>query len=69
RDAIALLSEARTTDAALLTTEKDAARLKGQSGALAELLSASSVLRIQLRIAAEDRETLRALLTETLGHR
>jgi len=69
RDAIALLSEARTTDAALLTTEKDAARLKGQSGALAELLSASSVLRIQLRIAAEDRVTLRALLTETLGHR
>ncbi|WP_072391382.1 tetraacyldisaccharide 4'-kinase [Hyphomicrobium sp. CS1GBMeth3] len=56
-EATRLLSEAVATDAELVTTEKDLARLAGTSGASAELARRSRVLPI--RVHFEERDFLR----------
>ncbi|WKW49681.1 tetraacyldisaccharide 4'-kinase [Rhodomicrobium lacus] len=57
-DARALLLRSRELGARLLTTEKDRARLKGGSGAVAELRDAAAVLPIDVRFRAEDQAAL-----------
>lgn len=66
RDARALLSEAETTGAVLLTTEKDYVRLSGAEGVLGELAHASRTLPIRLVFDARNRERLRALIEGAL---
>jgi tetraacyldisaccharide 4'-kinase len=57
-----LLALADRRSAALVSTEKDTARLKGAAGPLAALAAATRVLPIALRFAAPDAERLAALL-------
>jgi tetraacyldisaccharide 4'-kinase len=62
-DARALLAEARTLGADLIATAKDLARLKGTSGARAELLARARALPIAVEFAGNDESLLmKALL-------
>ena len=61
-DARRLLALARRHSARLITTEKDAARLLGTAGSLAELAGASHLLQVALQPIAPDDERLLALI-------
>ena len=65
-DARRLLALARRHSARLVTTEKDAARLLGTAGSLAELAHASHMLHVALQPIAPDDERLLALIDATL---
>ncbi len=62
-----LLGEARALKAALITTEKDAARLQGKLGALGALSQAAAALPIAAEFEPEDEAALSALLLKALG--
>lgn len=66
-DARLLLGEAKAMKAALITTEKDAARLKGGRGALAELFQAAAVLPVAACFQEEDEAALVRLLMAATG--
>jgi tetraacyldisaccharide 4'-kinase len=57
-DARALLAEAKALKAGLITTAKDLARLKGASGALAELHASARALPITIEFSGDDEATL-----------
>ena len=57
-DARALLAEAKTLKAGLITTAKDLARLKGASGVLAELRGAACALPIAIEFSGDDEASL-----------
>jgi tetraacyldisaccharide 4'-kinase len=61
-DARRLLGLAERRTAALVSTEKDMARLKGTGGALAELAAATRPVPIELRFADADAARLNALV-------
>jgi tetraacyldisaccharide 4'-kinase len=61
-DAEGLLALARRHGAALVSTEKDMARLKGAAGACAALASATQALPIALRFEEPDAERLARLI-------
>ena len=63
-DARALLAEAKALNAGLITTAKDLARLKGASGALAELHAAALALPIGIEFLGDGEA---ALLQAILG--
>jgi tetraacyldisaccharide 4'-kinase len=65
-DARRLLALARQRGAALVTTAKDAARLRGERGALAELARASRTLNVRLAPIGSDGERLAALIDAAL---
>jgi tetraacyldisaccharide 4'-kinase len=65
-DARRLLALARRRDAALVTTAKDATRLRGERGALAELARASRTLNVRLAPIGSDGERLAALIDAAL---
>jgi tetraacyldisaccharide 4'-kinase len=65
-DARRLLALARRHSARLVTTEKDAARLLGTAGSLAELARTSHLLHVALQPIAPDDERLLALIDATL---
>jgi tetraacyldisaccharide 4'-kinase len=65
-DARRLLNLAERSTATLVSTEKDMARLKGATGALAELAAATQVVPIELRFAEADAERLAALISNSL---
>jgi tetraacyldisaccharide 4'-kinase len=68
-DAARLLAEAERTGAELVTTEKDLARLAGQSGALATLAARSRTLPIAVTFEDRDLVRLDALLDGVLKGR
>jgi len=68
-DAIHLLELARPHGAALVTTEKDRARLVGGEGPLAELYRAVRALPIRLALDARDEGRLVALIEGAIGRR
>jgi tetraacyldisaccharide 4'-kinase len=68
-DARWLRELARRHSARLVTTEKDAARLRGEEGALAELAAASKVLRVKLELIEPDGERMLSLLEAALAAR
>ncbi len=57
-DARALLAEAKALQAGLITTTKDLARLKGTSGALAELRASARALPIAIEFCGDDEAAL-----------
>ena len=57
-----LLDLAAASDAQLVTTEKDLARLKGRSGACGRLARTTRVLGIQLTMESRDLARLEALV-------
>jgi tetraacyldisaccharide 4'-kinase len=61
-----LLALARRHSAILISTAKDLARLKGATGALAQLAVSTRVLPIRLQFAAPDGERLDTLIASTL---
>jgi tetraacyldisaccharide 4'-kinase len=61
-DARRLLALAQHHGATLVSTAKDMARLKGASGALANLSAATRMLPIRLQFAAQDAERLAELI-------
>jgi tetraacyldisaccharide 4'-kinase len=65
-DARRLLNLAERSTATLVSTEKDMARLKGATGALAELAAATQVVPIELRFSEADAERLAALIRNSL---
>jgi len=68
RDAHALLAAARSHDAMLLTTEKDAQRLVGRhKGPLGELASLITILRIRAALEAESAKRLDGLLQSVIA--
>ncbi|MFZ1108914.1 MAG: tetraacyldisaccharide 4'-kinase [Rhodomicrobium sp.] len=62
-----LLGEAKALKAALITTEKDAARLKGKPGALGELYRYAAALPIAAQFFEEDEAELSRLLLKAIG--
>jgi tetraacyldisaccharide 4'-kinase len=69
-DAGRLLALAQRLRVALVSTEKDLARLKGVTGVLAELAAATRVLQVRLSFADADAERLTAMIDSALkGHR
>jgi tetraacyldisaccharide 4'-kinase len=62
-----LLSEAKNLKAALITTEKDSARLKGKPGALGELHLYAAALPIAVEFLEEGEAELRRLLLKAIG--
>ncbi len=66
-DARLLLGEAKALKAALITTEKDAARLKGGRGALDELFRAAAVVPIAAQFQEEDEAALLRLILKAMG--
>jgi tetraacyldisaccharide 4'-kinase len=66
-DARLLLGEAKSLKAALITTEKDAARLQGMPGALGALRQESAVLPIVAQFDPEAETALTAMLLKALG--
>ncbi|MGQ0457839.1 MAG: tetraacyldisaccharide 4'-kinase [Hyphomicrobium sp.] len=66
REAEELLAQAQERSAVLVTTEKDAARLVGRSGAVADLAAHCEVLRIRMAFASGDKAKLASLLTLAL---
>ena len=65
-DARRLLETAQRHAAALVTTCKDAVRLRGAQGVLGELARSSRALRIRLALADADAERLQSLLATAL---
>ena len=65
-DADRLLGLGRRHRAILVSTEKDLARLKGATGALAELAGATRALPVKLHFAEPDAERLTALIDSAL---
>jgi tetraacyldisaccharide 4'-kinase len=65
-DAAALLAEAWSSGAQLVTTEKDMARLGGATGKCAELLAVSRALPIRLKLEERDLMRLKSLIDATL---
>ena len=65
-DARRLLGLAERNTAALVSTEKDMARLMGATGALAELAGATRAVPIKLRFAEADADRLAALIRNSL---
>jgi tetraacyldisaccharide 4'-kinase len=61
-DARRLLEMAKRHGAILVTTCKDAARVKGADGAVGELARSSRALRVRLALDGPDAERLRSLL-------
>jgi tetraacyldisaccharide 4'-kinase len=61
-----LLAAARSSSATLVTTEKDAARLRGESGTLAELLRQSRPVPVHLQFSAQEAERLAGLVDAAL---
>ena len=57
-DARALLAEAKALKAGLISTTKDLARLKGASGALAELHASARALPITIEFSGDDEASL-----------
>jgi tetraacyldisaccharide 4'-kinase len=68
-DARRLLALAERRSAALVSTEKDLARLTGVAGSLAALAAATRVLPIALHFTALDAERLAALIRSTVEER
>jgi tetraacyldisaccharide 4'-kinase len=68
-DAECLLALARGNRAALVTTQKDMARLAGSDGVLAELAGASRPLPIRVTLGEADAERLSALIASALQGR
>ena len=68
-DAQRLLALSKAKGAALLTTEKDHARLAGQRGVLAELRTVSRTLPIRLRLDADSAAVLDNLIAIRLSPR
>jgi tetraacyldisaccharide 4'-kinase len=68
-DAHELLGLAARHRAALVSTAKDMARLKGTTGPLAELAAATRVLNIALRLAEPDASRLEALVGRAIQAR
>jgi tetraacyldisaccharide 4'-kinase len=66
-DAAQLLALARQHNAALVTTEKDKARMLQATGALADLDRATSTLSILMQVTPRDQLRLEALLAGTLA--
>lgn len=66
RDAAALLDESWRTEAILVTTEKDLARLAGHGGKRAELAARSRVVPIRVRFDKSDGLRLKSLIEGTL---
>jgi tetraacyldisaccharide 4'-kinase len=66
-EAKALLDLAELKDAALVTTEKDLARLSGTSGRCAELKNRSNALAIETVIDGTDLATLTAMITRAVA--
>jgi tetraacyldisaccharide 4'-kinase len=66
-DAECLLALARGNRAALVTTQKDMARLGGSTGVLAELAGASRAVPIRVTLGEADAERLSALIASALG--
>lgn len=62
-----LLAEAKALKATLITTEKDAARLKGKPGLLGELYRYSAALPIAADFLEEDEAKLAQLLLKAIG--
>jgi tetraacyldisaccharide 4'-kinase len=65
-DARRLLALARRCNATLVSTAKDMARLKGATGALAELAASTRVLPIRLQFAGPDAERLAGLIAAAM---
>jgi tetraacyldisaccharide 4'-kinase len=65
-DAERLLGLARQHGATLVSTEKDLARLRGSSGASAELAGATRTLKIKLTFGEADAERLNSLVESAL---
>jgi tetraacyldisaccharide 4'-kinase len=65
-DAAALLAEAWSNGAQLVTTEKDLARLEGAAGKCVELCAASRALAIRLKFEERDLIRLTSLIDATL---
>jgi tetraacyldisaccharide 4'-kinase len=65
-DAEQLLALAQRHAAILVTTAKDAARLRGESGGLAHLAATSRVLAIEASLAPADAERLMSLVDTAL---
>lgn len=61
-DAVRLLALAERHQVLLVSTEKDLARLKGMTGKLADLATATRVLQIKLTFAEPDASRLAALI-------
>ncbi|HJU31367.1 MAG TPA: tetraacyldisaccharide 4'-kinase [Hyphomicrobiaceae bacterium] len=68
-DARRLLGAAQRHAATLVTTRKDAVRLRGTEGALGELARSSRALRIRLTLIDADAERLQSLLATALQSR
>ncbi len=68
-DARRLLAAAGRQRATLVSTAKDMARLKGTTGALAELSAATQLLPIRLQFTEPDAERLAGLLQGTVARR
>lgn len=68
-DATRLLDLARTHGAALVTTEKDRARLAGGAGPLGELHAKTRALPIRLVLESRDEERLSSLIEGAIGRR
>ena len=66
-DARSLLAEAKALNAGLLTTEKDAARLKGAGGALGDLYRSASALPVTVAFSGGGEARLLASLLERIG--
>jgi tetraacyldisaccharide 4'-kinase len=66
RDAAALIAEAERTDALLVTTEKDFARLAGMKGARGKLAALSQTLPVAVQFDDRDLVRLQALLDGVL---
>jgi tetraacyldisaccharide 4'-kinase len=62
KDASELLARAKSARARLLTTEKDATRLRNKTGAIAELGRAAEVLAVEVAFEEGDETRLLALL-------
>jgi tetraacyldisaccharide 4'-kinase len=68
-DAGRLLDLADRHGAHLITTEKDLARLQGESGALKELAAAARTLPIKLQFSESDEQSLATLICAALSAR
>jgi len=66
-EAASLLAAARAASAALVTTEKDAVRLRGEAGALDELWRQSRPLPVRLQFSTQEAERLGVLVDAALS--
>lgn len=65
-EAARLLAAARASSATLVTTEKDAVRLRGEAGALDELCRQSRPVPVRLQFSAQEAERLAVLVDAAL---